>query len=376
MKKYKRMILIIASLIVAGITLTFFVSTEYLSVFGASPKGERLEGIKQSPNFDGKEFVNLIETSPGVLKGTYWNTAKRYLFGKETREPKSTLLIVQLDKNSFKSIEADSLKVTWMGHSTVLIEMDGKRILTDPVWNKRCSYSNLIGPARFHPIPIALEDLLQIDIVLISHDHYDHLEKSTICKLAKTGTKFFIPLGVGAHLEKWGIKTNQITELDWWDSSNIFNNGIELICTPARHFSGRGLFGGGNKTLWCSWTIIGKQNRVFFSGDTGMLPVFKEIGEKYGPFDITMIKTGSYDKNWPDIHLNPEQVVEVHKDLKGKILLPIHWGTFNMMSIHAWDEPIKRIIKASELNSVQIIAPKPGQLINTDQPPEFGYWWE
>jgi len=301
--------------------------------------------------------------------------ASKWFYAKGNREPKSEIPIIELNSKSFNPALTHGVRVTWFGHSTTLVEIDGHRILTDPVWSKRCSPSSIMGPARFHPVPIAIEELPNLDVVLISHDHYDHLDKDAVCKLAETGVRFYIPLGVGAHLEKWGIDNTQFTEFDWWDSLSIKNNHLQLIATPAIHFSGRGLLSSINSTLWVSWVIISSNHRVFFSGDTGNFPGISEIGEKYGPFDLTMIKIGAFDNMWPDIHLTPEQASEVHIVLKGDILMPIHWGTYNL-AFHDWFEPPNRLMAAIKEKDIKCIIPRPGQKVFLSALPQIDHWWD
>jgi len=368
------MFLIVVGVILFIVVVAAFITTDNLSQLGANPKGTRLERIRQSPQYNGRKFVNLVQTNLSVELAGYREMMSKWLFGKEIREPKGDIPIVHLDSSSFQNYQNDDLRVTWLGHSTALIEIDGYRILTDPVWSKRCSPSSLTGPARFHPVPISLDDLPALDAVLISHDHYDHLDKDVVRILAKTGVKFLVPLGVGAHLEKWKIDPSQINELDWGDRYDIADTDLQFMATPARHFSGRGMVMGSNPTLWVSWVITGPLHRVFFSGDTGEFPGLAEIGDKYGPFDLTMIKIGAYDKLWPDIHLNPEQAVGAHRALKGSVLMPIHWGTFNL-AFHAWDEPPERLIDAAEPESVRIVIPRPGQIISISDPPPVERWW-
>jgi len=298
----------------------------------------------------------------------------KWFSGTENREPKGPIPIVQLDRNSFATNPEPGVLITWLGHSTVLIEIDSYRILTDPVWSKRCSPSSLIGPTRFHPVPIELDQLPPLDAILISHDHYDHLDKTAICRLAQTGTPILVPLGVGAHLEKWGIDTTRFTEYDWWESDSLADGGLQLIATPTRHFSGRGWPGQTNSTLWMSWVIKTENHRVFFSGDTGEFPGLQQIGEKYGPFDLTCIKIAAYDPMWPDIHLNPEQAVAAHQSLNGGVLLPIHWGTFNL-AFHDWNEPPERLLKAAAAENTQVIIPRPGQTVSIAKPPPAEFWW-
>ncbi|MBW2264301.1 MAG: MBL fold metallo-hydrolase, partial [Deltaproteobacteria bacterium] len=294
----------------------------------------------------------------------------RWIFGKEVRRPKKEIPVVTLDRASFDTPPDDDLRITWMGHSSVLVEIDGRRILTDPIWSKRCSPSSLVGPSRFHPPPLSLDDLPPLDAVIVSHDHYDHLDKASVTVLARSGVRFVVPLGVGAHLERWGIESSQITELDWWSTTRVGH--VEITALPGRHFSGRGL--GSMATLWATWAIMGPEHRVFFSGDTGPLPGFEDIGEEYGPFDVTLMKIGAYDVAWPDIHLSPEQALDAHVSLGGRLLIPIHWGTFNL-AFHDWFEPPERLVAEASRRSIGIAVPRPGQMVSPADPPPVDRWW-
>jgi L-ascorbate metabolism protein UlaG (beta-lactamase superfamily) len=352
--------------------LAVLIETENFSQLGAVAQGARLESMKKSKNFDGKRFINPIETNLN-FSGKFWTMTKRWLGGNEVREPEAPLDIITLDKSAFEKPAPEGLRITWMGHSSVLVEIDGRRILTDPVWGLRASPGSLIGPKRFHPPPIALEDLPQLDAVIISHDHYDYLEKSTVLALAPSGVRFYMPLGVGAHFERWGISSDQIVELDWWESAKTESGDIQLVATPARHFSGRGF--ARNTSQWSSFVIMGPKNRVFFSGDSGPFPGFAEIGEKYGPFTLTMIKAGAYSESWPEVHLNPEQALAAHLALKGKLMMPIHWGTFNL-AFHNWFDPPKRLLRAASEQSAKLVIPRPGQMFMPVDPPSIEHWWD
>ena len=342
-------------------------------MFGCSsnPSAEDYDDkYSHSPNYYNGKFQNLIKTSEGRKPGTFFEMVGEIVFGDEVREPTFELPVNKLSPSTFKSFPTGGLRVTWMGHSSVLIEIDGRRILFDPVWSDRIG--PLIGRKRFHKPPVQIDLLPKLDAVLISHDHYDHLDKATILAQAKRDTKFFMPLGVGEHLKDWGIPSKRIIEMDWWDSITLGGHDFTIIATPARHYSGRWF--SSIPTLWTSWTILGPRHRVFFSGDTGMLPTFDDIGKKYGPFDLTMIEIGAYHENLGDIHVGPVQAVDVHLSLRGKMLLPIHWGTFNI-SIHAWTDPIERMIKTATKKSVNFVAPMPGQPVSTDIPIELKKWW-
>ena len=295
------------------------------------------------------------------------------IFGEEEREPTFELPVNQLSSSFFKSAPTDGLRVIWIGHSSMLIEIDGRCILTDPVWSDRVGPFNVFGPKRFFKPPIQIESLPKLDAVLISHDHFDHLDKDTILALdsRNSNTKFFVPLGLGEYLRDWGISNKLIIEMDWWESNTLKGHDFTIIATPARHYSGR-MFS--FPSLWTSWTILGPRHRVFFSGDTGLLPVFEEIGKNFGPFDLTMIEIGAYHKNLDDIHLGPVQAVEVHQSLRGKTLLPIHWGTFNL-GIHAWADCVEKLIGTATKKSADFVVPKPGQPVSIDKPNGIEKWW-
>lgn len=266
------------------------------------------------------------------------------------------------------------LGVSWYGHSTALLDIDGYRVLTDPVWSNRCSPSDLIGPQRLHPMPIQLEALPAVDAVVISHDHYDHLDIDTIIALARAQrAQFFVPLGVGAHLRSWGIAEERIVELDWYQQAKI--DQLTLTCTPARHFSGR--FLDRNVTLWASWVLAGPHHRVYFGGDTGYTKTFARIGADYGPFDLTLMPIGAYNRAWPDVHMNPEEAVRAHLDVtnsKSGLLVPIHWCTFRLAP-HPWVEPIERLLLAAQAAHVQVATPKPGGRVDPAQLGGFEPWW-
>ena len=302
------------------------------------------------------------------MEGGYWTTIKNYLSPRESLKPPGVFPTVH--PNFLEYSATPSLKVTWLGHSTILVYVDNITLLLDPVFDDRVSV--LVGSTeRFQPALISREDLPSIDAVIISHDHYDHLEKNTIDFLSPEGTLFFVPLGVGAHLEQWLVPDSQIIELDWWESKKF--RALELICFPARHFSGRTLLAV-DHTLWASWAIIGSKKRVYFGGDTGFTGQFEQIGDRYGPFDLTLLPIGAYGDSWPDIHLNPEEAVSAHLALKGKLLIPIHWGTFDL-ALHPWDEPIVRFVQAASVQQIEIATPHLGGTIILDAVSIPEYWW-
>ena len=349
-------------------------STGWLDALGAAPEGERLARIRRSPNYRDGAFRNPDATSLGT-PGSGWETTKRWLAGHEQRVPPGPMPIVTLTRVDFAQPPASGLRATWLGHSTVLVEMDGARVLFDPVWARRASPSSLVGPRRFHAPPLALEELPPLDAIVASHDHYDHLDREVVRALARSaaqkGARFVVPLGVGAHLEKWGVAPARIVELDWSESATV--GPLRFTATPARHFSGRGL-SDRNHTLWASWSVAGPTHRVFHSGDTGPFPGLGAIGTAHGPFDLTLVKIGAYGETWPDIHLTPEQAVDAHAQLRGKLLLPIHWGTFNL-AFHAWDEPAERVVTAAVAKDARIVMPRPGESIEPARAPAVRAWW-
>ncbi len=297
---------------------------------------------------------------------------RRQFFGDEQRQPIGTIPVVTRTARDYESPPASGLRATWIGWSSVLVEIDGRAILTDPIWSERCSPSTLVGPKRFHAPPISLGELPHIDVVVISHDHYDHLDMPVIRALGARGTHFAVPLGIGAHLERWGISATVVHEVDWNESVDI--GGISITATPARHYSGRNPRHK-NETLWASWVVKGPSHRFFFSGDSGYTAQFRAIGEKHGPFDLTLIKIGASDPAWSEIHMTPEEAVQTHRDVKGRVLLPVHWATFNL-GFHAWREPPDRALVAAKKSGVTIVIPKPGEFVEPGGPTtEQEVWW-
>ncbi len=352
-----------------GLVTVATLSTACMRSFGGRPAGERLARIQKSPQHRaGESFVNTPEV-PNIKPGAFWAMTRRQLFGDEERVPRVKLPVVRPDLGG---PPAPGLRAIWFGHAGVLVEIDGLRVFTDPVFSDRVSPFESVGPERFFSSPLALEELPRIDAVVISHDHYDHLDMRTIRHLAARGTVFFVPLGIGAHLERWEVPAAQVVELDWWETGEL--GPLKIVCTPAVHYSGRGLLNG-NETLWSSWVLIGPKHRFYHSGDSGYSPHFAQIGERFGPFQLTSIKIGAYDWTWEDIHMNPEQAIQAQVDLKGGRMLPVHWATFNM-AIHDWDEPIRRAKIAAAAAKVDMVTPRPGELVETGLPFASSDWWD
>ena len=321
-----------------GVTIAFSIKAQF-STFGKSPTKKERIIYRSSKNFDGKRFSNSIETE--VLTGSFRQMMKDQKKSKHVEKvPLNKIPVVPIDTMLFASV-SDSLQFWWLGHSTTLVELDGVRILIDPVFSRRAAPFQWIGPKRFHETPIKANHLPFIDIILISHDHYDHLDHHTVQQFASTQTKWLVPLGIGAHLKKWGIQDTNIIELDWWQKHE--HEKLAIYATPARHFGGRGMSDRG-KAFWASWSIIGKSAQFYYSGDTGYGPHFKEIGKRFGGFDLAIIQVGAYNVNWAEIHLFPMESILAYNDLNAKYFLPVHWGTFNL-AMHRWDEPVEEIEK-------------------------------
>ncbi|MDQ0792661.1 MBL fold metallo-hydrolase [Streptomyces sp. B1I3] len=344
--------------------------------FGADPDGARMERIRRSPNFADGVFQNPegARTRPS---GSMLEFAQVYFRREERarRSPTGTVPVHATTLADLAKPPTTGLRLTWMGHSTVLAEIDGSRVLFDPVWGDRCSPFAFAGPKRLHPVPLPSAALGSVDVVVISHDHYDHLDLPTIKALTSTDTVFAVPLGVGAHLEAWGVPHDRVHELDWNETAHVA--GLSLTATPARHFCGRGLRNQ-QHTLWASWAVAGPEHRVYHSGDTGYFSGFQKIGAEHGPFDATMIQVGAYSEYWPDIHMTPAEGVRAHLDLQGGrpsgALLPIHWGTFNLAP-HPWAEPGEWMMDAAEEAGQAVAFPRPGEPFEPAGELPADPWW-
>lgn len=303
----------------------------------------------------------------------FWQTLAiswRFLFKKPANTvPNSQIPVLALSQQQL--LDAPDNSLFRLGHSTVLMKLRGEFWLTDPVFSERASPFQWMGPKRFHPAPISIAQLPPIKAVILSHDHYDHLDRAAVQQLAHKVEHFLTPLGVGDTLIAWGVEPAKVQQLDWWQSTVVHD--IRFVATPSQHFSGRGV-SDRNKTLWASWTILEQDLRIFFSGDSGYFDGFKQIGDSYGPFDLTLIETGAYDQHWPDVHMQPEESLQAHLDLRGQHLLPIHNGTFDL-SMHAWYEPFNRIVQLATQGGVSISTPQMGEAVDMTQPHAGSRWW-
>ncbi len=363
LKKLFKYLLIVIVVVALGI----FLFVTFAPQFGRSPEGARLARVEASPQYGDGAFVNPIPTSMAMSADSILSTLEEFINAKNTR-PDQPLPVDFSKKNQ----NPDSLiHVTWFGHSAVLLEIEGDRILLDPMLGPAASPVPFFAKRFAYREPIDFAQFKNIDAVVISHDHYDHLDYGSIQKLDPNVGHYYVPLGVGAHLERWGVDSTKITELDWWESAQ--GSGLTFTATPQRHFSGRGLTDR-NNTLWASWVVAGTSHKVYFSGDGGYGPHFKQVGRQFGPFDLAMVECGQYNAKWKDIHLLPEQTMHAFLDLKGEVLMPIHWGAFNL-AVHPWTESVERLNRANK-TGVFIATPTIGTRypIGTRQPTTN--WWE
>lgn len=346
---------------------------ELMKSLGRTPDGTRLERIRASVRWAGERFRNLHPILAGLRDpNAPMPSLREFLCGGVRRMPPGPLPALS-PLESWSKPPGSGLRVTWLGHSTVLIEIDGLRVLTDPVWGPRASPSRFIGPKRFQPVPVLLRALPPVDLVLVSHDHYDHLDYPTIRQLRRHTVPFVTSLGVGAHLEAWGIAPERIVELDWWESFSLPNADLTVTAAPSQHFSGRTIKTR-NTTLWSSLVIRSPRHAVFFSGDTGLTTEYREIRERLGPFDLTMLEVGGWHPSWGDMHLGPENALEAHALLGGGAFLPIHWGTF-ALAMHPWDQPAETLLRLAPAAGARLLMPRLGEAIEPSHDRELEGWW-
>ncbi|WP_241695497.1 MBL fold metallo-hydrolase [Winogradskyella litoriviva] len=341
--------------------------------FGGKASDEAIAEYKKSKNYKDDIFVNSTEVKLDMSAKDMGKALVGFFKSQPNTKPEEILPFSKIDSLNIADYKGET-RLVWFGHSTFLLQTDKKTILIDPMLGNVPAPHPSLGSKRFNEeLPISIDKLPKIDAVIISHDHYDHLDYKSIIALKNKVDHFYTPLGVGAHLQKWNVDKTKITELDWWQET--YFKDLKLICTPAQHFSGRGLSDRA-KTLWSSWIVQSKTDNIFFSGDSGYANHFKTIGEIYGPFDFAMIECGQYNEMWPDIHMFPEETVQAGIDVKAKKIMPIHWGAFKL-AMHTWTDPIERFTKTAEEFDLRIVTPKIGELI---YPKDSTYtvktWWK
>lgn len=367
-KKILKIILILLVVIAAAVTAFL----NFAPSMGGSVAGERLARAEQSEYYKDGAFKNILPPTP-TEPGWVWDQIDKQFFGDEQRYPPAPIPMVKVAEGAFDGKPDAGLRAIWLGHASTYLEIDGIRILIDPVFSDYVSPLQGLGPKRFHPSPLKLGALPKVDAVLITHDHYDHLDMATVKELAAKDARFYVPLGVGAHLERWDIPVEQIVEMEWGQQQSV--RRVKIVSTPSRHYSGRGLTNR-NETFWSSWAIIGPDHRAYISGDTGYSDHFRKTGTEHGPFDLSIVKIGAYGPGaaWTDVHMSAEDAVQAHIDLKAKEMLPVHWGTFNL-GFHDWNEPIKRTLAAAEKKGAKVHAPRVGEIVESGPGLVFSIWW-
>ncbi|MFS4468773.1 MBL fold metallo-hydrolase [Maribacter sp. 2210JD10-5] len=371
LKAFKKMLLFASGLFLAlVIVVILFVNLS--PEFGRTPSKEKKELFRKSPNFRDGVFINIGDVKSEMDFNKFMKMLGGYIKGNPNTEPDINIPVLKIDSTSVAQYTGPT-RLVWFGHSAFLLQIEGKNILIDPMFGDVPAPHPLLGPKRFSKsLPIEISKLPVIDAVIFSHDHYDHLDYGSIQLLKDKVGKFYTPLGVGSHLEEWGISKNDILEMDWWDE--ITFEGLQLVCAPAQHFSGRGLTDKG-KTLWSSWSIISSTEKIFFSGDSGYGAHFKEIGDRLGPFDFAMMECGQYNELWKEIHMMPEETAQAGLDVGAKQIMPIHWGGFKL-AMHPWTEPVEKVSKKAGDLGLPIIVPKIGAYIYLNEnETDMEKWW-
>jgi L-ascorbate metabolism protein UlaG (beta-lactamase superfamily) len=365
-------ILAIVLSIIAVVVIFVLVHFKFSPRIGSDPTGERLQRLQASPHYADGKFKNPIETNMDIPLRAMGSVIWENLTGGAKRRPAGPLPTVAFDGSLWQSLPDSSYSIAWFGHSTVLVKMNGLTILCDPVFSERASSFSFIGPKRFdHSHLHELAQLPPIDAVLLSHDHYDHLDYESVLGLKDKVPLWITPLGVGAHLEHWGVPHDRIRELDLWESTSLGELSFDLV--PTRHFSGRGLTNRFS-TLWGGWVIRGSEHQLLFGGDSGYTPTFAQIGERFGRFDLVMLECGAYNELWSDIHMMPEEVATAAKDLNADALMPIHWGKFDL-ALHHWKEPIQRLSNQMTGQDIRLFTPRIGAVSTNADRSASSEWW-
>nr|WP_321513570.1 MBL fold metallo-hydrolase [uncultured Pseudodesulfovibrio sp.] len=359
MKKFCLIILTTATLLSVVVGLAAY------AAMGQSPAEDQRSMYRSSDNYRDEMFINAMPVSLKMDSNMLATTVRFFMTSNRPPQP---LTVHPITASDFNTSPAD-LQVVWLGHSSTILDIDGVRLLVDPVFDNASPVPFTVR--RFQNAPIKRDELPEIHAVVISHDHYDHLEMKTIKALIAKTPLFIVPLGVSAHLIKWGCPADKIIELDWWESHTV--NGVDVVATPTRHFSGRTL-GTRNKTQWASFVFKGPRHRAFYSGDGGYDDRFKKIGERFGPFDLTMMESGAWNKDWPDVHMFPDESVKAHIELGGKHMLPVHWGAYDL-AFHKWDDPIRKVTEHAATHGVALLTPRMGEKCIPGES-RHEAWWE
>ncbi|RNL52238.1 MBL fold metallo-hydrolase [Pedobacter jejuensis] len=349
----------------------FVVVVINLPVFGRLPKGERQTKIRELPIYRNGALQNNSLTPMQPEGVSFLTVLNKFLFGKHPQKiPSKALSFIKPDLNT--EPKSSSPEIIWFGHSSYLIKINDKRILVDPIFSITPSPFSFIGSKAFPGTNfVKAEEFLNIDVLVITHDHYDHLDYQTILKIAPQIKSVVTSIGVGAHLERWGIEANKIYELCWEQSISLHND-LKFTAVSARHFTGRKFKR--NQTLWSAFVLEVPNYRMFLGGDSGYDTHFKQIGDTYGPFDIALLECGQYNELWPYIHMFPEQTIQAAIDLNAKILMPVHWGKFTL-AMHPWNEPIERVKTEAEKRNLQITTPKLGETVSLSENFPVQKWW-
>lgn len=369
--RQKVMLYLFNFIILLCVSIALFINLN--PAFGGNQTKEQKEFYNKFDNYVNGKFVNESPINMSMSFSDILSMIKDSIKGSNDRNPNGE---IHVDKFDWEKIKGEKDSLTWLAHSSFLLSIDNKKLLLDPILGPIASPVSFAGSRRYkysENMLNVIDEMPPIDAVFISHDHYDHLDYESIAKLKSKVAHFFVPFGVNSHLIRWGIPKEKITELNWWDK--IEYQGLTIVLTPSKHFSGRGILNR-NTTLWGGWLILGKNTRLYTSGDGGYGSHFKEIGDKYGPIDITLIECGQYDRRWSGIHMKPEQSVKANIDVVGKNMMLMHWGAFTL-AFHGWKEPIERALKEAKKSEVNLIAPKIGEtvILDSDINVPFSAWW-
>ncbi|MEP7277294.1 MAG: MBL fold metallo-hydrolase [Bacteroidota bacterium] len=341
----------------------------FQKVFGRLPAGERLVKIQQSPHYKNGCFHNITATPVMAEDSSFWKTLRSYIKKPADTRPPRPLPFVQTD---LRQLENGAPVIVWFGHSSYLVHINGLNILVDPVFSNHASPFSFMVKAYPGADTYIADDMPDIDLLVQTHDHYDHLDYTSVCSLLPRVKKIVTTLGTGAHFEYWGYNKTDITELDWWETCTPLP-GIKLTAAPSRHFSGRRFAHG--KTLWASFILKTAEHTLFIGGDSGYDTHFEAIGAAYGPFDIAILECGQYNAHWPYIHMMPEETVQAAIDLRAKLLLPVHWAKFTL-SLHPWNEPIQRVVKKGAECGQAITTPRIGEPVIIGGAWPATSWWD